>query len=184
LKKTIEFKDIEKLFSDVKGLAFKTVIENRPEIILELKSDKILSFRKKLWLSYFKKNEDSFNDLKNSFKAFKSESLSFDNSKWSEAYRVFKERFTVPFEMKIGNIESSILGEALPKVVFEFKNPETGESVTQDRDKIENGVLSQGEKRALYLLNIIFDIESKRKQKQKTLFIIDDIADSFDYKNK
>jgi hypothetical protein len=44
--------------------------------------------------------------------------------------------------------------------------------------------LSQGEKKALYILNIIFEIEVRRQTKQETLFVVDDIADSFDYKNK
>jgi hypothetical protein len=44
--------------------------------------------------------------------------------------------------------------------------------------------LSQGEKKALYILNIIFEIEVRRHAKQETLFVVDDIADSFDYKNK
>lgn len=45
-------------------------------------------------------------------------------------------------------------------------------------------VLSNGELRALYLLNIIFDVEARKKNNIETLFIVDDIADSFDYKNK
>ena len=45
-------------------------------------------------------------------------------------------------------------------------------------------VLSTGEKKALYILNIIFEIEARRKENQETVFVIDDIADSFDYKNK
>jgi hypothetical protein len=45
-------------------------------------------------------------------------------------------------------------------------------------------VLSNGEKRALYILNIIFEVEARKAAKQNTLFVIDDIADSFDYKNK
>ena len=44
--------------------------------------------------------------------------------------------------------------------------------------------MSQGEKRALYLLNIIFDIEIIKSTGKETLLVIDDIADSFDYKNK
>ena len=48
--------------------------------------------------------------------------------------------------------------------------------------------LSMGEKRAMYLLYILFDIEIiKEKAIQgsgKHLIIVDDIADSFDYKNK
>ena len=44
--------------------------------------------------------------------------------------------------------------------------------------------MSQGEKRALYLLNFIFEVEARSLSGQETLFIIDDVADSFDYKNK
>ena len=35
-----------------------------------------------------------------------------------------------------------------------------------------------------YILNIIFEVEARKQSKQATLFIVDDIADSFDYKNK
>ncbi|MGV8677806.1 hypothetical protein ACV356_32245, partial [Pseudomonas aeruginosa] len=44
--------------------------------------------------------------------------------------------------------------------------------------------LSTGEKKAFYGLNILFEIEVRKKAKQETLIIVDDIADSFDYKNK
>ena len=44
--------------------------------------------------------------------------------------------------------------------------------------------LSSGEKKALYILDILYDIEARKKNSKNTLWIIDDIADSFDYKNK
>jgi hypothetical protein len=44
--------------------------------------------------------------------------------------------------------------------------------------------LSTGEKKAFYILNVIFEIEARAQAKQETLLIVDDIADSFDYKNK
>ncbi|MBF4242273.1 AAA family ATPase, partial [Vibrio anguillarum] len=44
--------------------------------------------------------------------------------------------------------------------------------------------LSQGEKRALYILNVLFEIEVRKQNARPILVIIDDIADSFDYKNK
>jgi len=60
--------------------------------------------------------------------------------------------------------------------------------LTEEEKNIEREelleVLSHGERKALYLLNIIFEVEARKKSNQKTLFIIDDIADSFDYKNK
>ena len=48
----------------------------------------------------------------------------------------------------------------------------------------EKRILSTGEQRALYILHLIFEIESRKKNNQETIFFFDDIADSFDYKNK
>ena len=45
-------------------------------------------------------------------------------------------------------------------------------------------VRQEEKKRAFYILNILFKIESIKEKDQEVLFIIDDIADSFDYKNK
>ena len=45
-------------------------------------------------------------------------------------------------------------------------------------------VLSTGEKKAFYVLNIIFEIQVRIKAAQNTVLIVDDIADSFDYRNK
>ncbi len=44
-------------------------------------------------------------------------------------------------------------------------------------------ILSKGEQRAFYILQLLFDIEA-RKDNSTNLIIFDDIADSFDYKNK
>lgn len=44
--------------------------------------------------------------------------------------------------------------------------------------------MSKGEQRAFYILQLLFDVESRVQLNQKTLLILDDIADSFDYKNK
>ena len=80
-------------------------------------------------------------------------------------------------------MKGSIIGESIPRIQFSFKRNQ--KVVKMDRSELENiDVLSQGEKRALYLLNIIFDIERIKSTGKEMLFIIDDIADSFDYKNK
>src|SRR5262249_16051319 len=39
-------------------------------------------------------------------------------------------------------------------------------------------------RKALYILNVIFEVEVRRQAKQETLMVIDDLADSFDYQNK
>ena len=44
--------------------------------------------------------------------------------------------------------------------------------------------LSTGEKEGTYILNILFEMEERKQTKRDTLFVFDDIADSFDYQNK
>jgi hypothetical protein len=61
---------------------------------------------------------------------------------------------------------------------------EDGTEKTSVEKAILLQALSTGEKKALYVLNIIFEVEARRKANQDTIFIVDDIADSFDYKNK
>src|SRR5215217_5518909 len=45
-------------------------------------------------------------------------------------------------------------------------------------------ILSKGEQRAYFILQFLFEIESRRVSNDTTLLIFDDVADSFDYKNK
>lgn len=44
--------------------------------------------------------------------------------------------------------------------------------------------LSTGERKALYVLNVIFEIQRRIKDGIETLVVVDDLADSFDYQNK
>ena len=39
---------------------------------------------------------------------------------------------------------------------------------------------STGEARALYILNIMFEVRTRWNIRKRTLFVFDDIADSFD----
>ena len=101
--------------------------------------------------------------------------LNIDNTLWNRSLEIFEDRFTVPYKMKISNLKGAIIGENLPRVEFIFEKGENQASL--DRSNLEKlDVLSQGEKRSLYLLNIIFDIEKIRKESNEILFIVDDIA--------
>jgi ABC-type phosphate/phosphonate transport system ATPase subunit len=193
LQGSSEFKELEKLLSDAAGRELRDLIENNPEIVEELQLFNLENFRKKLWLSYIKKETTKFEELKMKYQELEQaiEQENIDATPWKEALDIFNSRFAVPFNMEISNLKSSIIGESVPKVIFSFckdgnkENLDVNNWVKLNRDELENkNTLSQGERRALYLLNIIFDIEKRKRINQKTLFIIDDIADSFDYKNK
>ncbi|MCG3668558.1 hypothetical protein L5F24_11180 [Aliarcobacter butzleri] len=182
LQDTAPFKAIDKALSTAEGKFLKDIIENDDSIIEQLSLANLENFKKKLWLSYLKVNETIFNTLKTEYLSLKDEieDLDIEETLWKKSLKIFNDRFSLPFSMDIDNPISSITGESLPKIIFDF-----GNGVLINRDELENNdTLSQGEKRALYLLNIIFDVEKRKNENQKTLFIVDDIADSFDYKNK
>jgi len=86
----------------------------------------------------------------------------------------------MPFTLFIANQTEVALGKENAHLRFIFRDG--NDFVEWSRSELKT--LSQGEKRALYLLNFIFEVESRKLNSQETLFVFDDIADSFDYKNK
>lgn len=110
--------------------------------------------------------------------------------RWKKIVNEFNTRFKVPFEVKIENKANFLLKDEVPNLYFTYTRCEGRE----DEEKADYGKeelmksLSMGEKRAMYLLYILFDIEIIKEKASngvgKYLVIVDDIADSFDYKNK
>lgn len=185
IQQTPAYKAIENLLNDSKGIVLKDIIETNPEIIGFLALDKLQTLKKCLWGSYIRHNSILFEELCDKYNDFSEaiDALEIDDTPWKKALDIFNQRFTVPFMMNVVNLKGAIIGESVPRVEFSFKKGDTVKTI--DRSKLEKlDTLSQGEKRALYLLNIIFDIEQIKNTGEETLLVIDDIADSFDYKNK
>ena len=103
-------------------------------------------------------------------------------TEWSAVVDGFNQRFCVPFRLAVANQDDVILKEKAPRVQFEFRDADATTPVSSDAELLR--VLSQGERRALYLLNVLFDIRAKAKAGNPVLVVADDIADSFDYRNK
>ena len=184
-------RSIEKLItSKVSIKAFQDLLESKPEILQELGFNNLSNFKKKIWRSYFKKELETIGDLLDFYKKSKNKLKEIEDeanqqtAKWHQVVDEFKKRFDVPFKIKIQNKKSAILGTEAANINFYFED-ENGNEKSLKREKLdEMDILSQGERRALYILNIIFEIEVRKMSGKKTLLIIDDIADSFDYKNK
>lgn len=172
--------------SNVELRAFKTAIENDNLLLVELQDYEF--FKKKVWLGYLDllKSEveilvDSYNQRKTQLENIISRAKN-EKTEWERSINEFNERFKgLPFKLFMKNKEDVILKTSAPTVEFIFHD--RGDEITIERDQLLR-VLSQGERRALYLLNIIFEVSARRKTNKNTIFIIDDIADSFDYKNK
>ncbi|MYH31878.1 MAG: phage infection protein [Acidobacteria bacterium] len=145
-------------------------------------------FKEKIWKSYFKANETLYEDLLSRYKDIKARLKAIESAArsegthWEAAIDLFNERFIVPFKLEAKNKAAVVFGhDSMLDLGYTFSDG--GESAPVEREELMKS-LSQGEKKALYILNIIFEIEVRRHAKQSTLFVVDDIADSFDYKNK
>ncbi|WP_095149052.1 hypothetical protein [Pseudomonas sp. Irchel s3a18] len=160
---------------------------SQTELLLnKLRPENQDQLRKDLWINYIQNNTDAV-AYYDSYAANKAEIESIeaiaaqDAPKWTLAVDLFNDRFVdMPFTLSVANQAKAALGKEKARLKFTFK--EGDDKVEWSRQEVKT--LSQGERRALYLLNFIFDVEARKAAKQDTLFIIDDIADSFDYKNK
>ena len=145
-------------------------------------------FKEDIWRSYFKANENTFSDLLDHYRRVKArrteieEEARKESTQWEKAIDLFNDRFFVPFTLEAKNKAAVVLRhDPMLDLSYTFKD-ETDSTPIGEKALMES--LSQGEKKALYILNIIFEIEVRRQNNQETLFVVDDIADSFDYKNK
>lgn len=180
------FNEIDKKLTNSQLKGFRDLLVARPEILPELRD--LATLNKNLWITYLSKNKEQFNVVINKYKVGQQklkdiiEKAKNESTKWEKVVDIFNGRFHVPYTVAIENKEDAIIKETTPNIKYYFgENEEEKHSV--DENLLWN-ILSQGERRALYLLNIIFEIESRKEANLETVFIIDDIADSFDYKNK
>lgn len=190
IQKIFNDKDLKDIFDKVEKKLnanqtlsdFKKLIEKNPTLVAKLADYE--QFRKDAWHSFLGQIANELDKLVALYSSKKTEiealikKANEQQSKWEDAIQEFDDRFfNMPFTLSIENKSDAILNTQTPTISFKFK----GKPI--DRKKMID-VLSQGEKRAFYILNVIFEVKSRQLNGTKTLFIIDDIADSFDYKNK
>ena len=166
---------------------FRDYITQNQYLLRELKD--LAAFEKKLWLQYIFKANDEYNLLIDEYEKGQVELQTIvseaqkDRNAWNDVIDDFNDRFLhLPFQLDVENKSDVILKDIAPSIVFNFSDGEETRQY-QERNEILS-VLSAGEARALYILNIMFEVHTRWQVRKKTLFIFDDIADSFDYKNK
>ena len=165
---------------------FFDFIADRVDLLPELAN--VSTFQQDVWKSYFKVHQELFDRVVTCYKETEArrkeieQQAAAESTQWEKVIKIFNERFFVPFRLSAENKHRVMLGqETMLKLVFEFE--EGGDSTSVERDDLL-AVLSNGEKKALYILNVLFEMEARKAAGRETLFIIDDLADSFDYKNK
>lgn len=180
-----KFDAIDKKLTTIELRKFRDYLFDNKDIVAELADYKKL--QKEIWISYLSSQYDQFVALLEEYRSGKIiieeaiEAARKERTDWEEVVDIFNKRFSVPFKMDVVNQDEVILKGTSPQISFTFSDPEKSSVV--DKSSLLK-VLSQGEKKALYILNILFELNARIKHDIETILIVDDIADSFDYKNK
>lgn len=179
-----DFENINKKFSNAKTKNFQNILVEHKEIIPYL--DDIDNFKKSYWIAVFNSEKEQFFTIINEYNDKHSEldrirlAALNEQTEWQKIIEIFNKRFHVPFTLKLENKEDVILKEDTPRISFYYEYNDEPIEISLDTLK---EISSAGQERAMYLLDILYQIEAKKSDKD-TLLIFDDIADSFDYDNK
>ena len=193
LERITDDKDLRKIFDRIekklKGNQilrdFKVLINERQDLLTKVLDYE--EFQKEVWISYLACHKEEVNNLISVYRTKKADLEDINKraqdelSIWEKIIKTYNSRFLVPFRVGLENKKDVILQSDTANLKFEYKS--NNSKVEVERDQMLN-VLSKGEKRAFYILNMIFEIESLKNAEKPGVIILDDIADSFDYKNK
>ncbi|GAA7181254.1 hypothetical protein [Helicobacter pylori] len=180
------FANVEKAINANKELkAFKDAINRDNTLLTELLNYD--SFREKVLFSYLKQFIQNVRSLVELHREKKPEieeiikQANKDQKEWESVIEIFNQRFLVPFKVKLQNQKDILLNKDAAQFRFIFSDDNQDMNV-QKEDLQKH--LSGGEKRVLYILQILFEIEARKRSNETQLLVFDDISDSFDYRNK
>jgi len=181
-----KFSRVDEKLKNKDTQAFRDFITENQQLLPDYKD--VGEFKNKVLLGYLQSQQAAWDDLVTTYKSNQElvASIVFEaqqqKTTWETVVNTFNKRFKVPFKLSVENQDEVILNDAAPAIKFEFDDGRGDSEIVTQSSLVET--LSQGEKRALYILNVLFEVEVKRQNIQPILVVIDDIADSFDYKNK
>jgi hypothetical protein len=178
------FDDLEKLITANTTLRdFQNYIAGHEGFLSRMEN--ISQFKQDILKSYMKSNFSLYKDLVDKIDAAKvrrkhiEEQAAQQSTEWEAVVQIFTDRFVVPFKLTVNKIDVMLRQQPL-QLGFTYQDGTENAPFSQDSLKW----LSTGERKAYYILNVIFEIRARQKEKRETIIIMDDIADSFDYQNK
>ena len=154
----------------------------------------IQKFKRKYWQYIISTNTELitllreyvqlYNEHKEKLSFIISESNKDDNlKKWKTAVDMFNRKFiNMPFKLSVSNLSDVILKNSACSLEYSFSDA-GGTKNDVNEDTLKDN-LSKGERNAFSILNLMFEMQYYIDNNKSALLIIDDIADSFDYKNK
>jgi len=168
--------------------ALRDFSQDHPELVPFLQQKE--RFKQSIWFALLQDSDGRYEAL---IKLYEAQRQNLDDlykrseaaqTKWHEVVDRFNEAFRMPFRVKITNQRDAILNQDRPALAFFYEDGRGAEKPVERSLLIDEKVLSTGEIRALYILCVMFELESRITTGTDHLIIIDDIAESFDYKNK
>jgi hypothetical protein len=165
---------------------FKTFLTANPQLAAELGDFSVLT--KKLFMTILDANKVSIQMLaqyratiinaENEIKTLANDNA-INSTKIHEIWEKFKSRFFMDkFELTIENKVEAVSGVEFPTFVKKITGTNT---LISDPKECR---LCTGETRLYYLINLIIEVELMKLKKEPFCLVLDDVADSFDYKNK
>lgn len=185
LKKAFEKVD-KAIAANVELRSFQKVIEKDNLILVSLRDYE--KFKKEVWINYLSEIKKDAEALVNVYQEHKKELETIiaeadkEFAQWKNIISTFNSRFFVPFEVIIANQKDIVLKQETASLEFKYCDRDD-DHVVQNRDNLLK-ILSKGEQRAYFILQFLFEIEARKLDMAQKLLIFDDVADSFDYKNK
>lgn len=189
VKKVYGSDEAQKLFNEAKAVLDKnpntrkliSTIKENPRHLKEISN--LTNFKKNIIFTKMNGHKDYIDNLRKELEEYRNaleeivKEAESASETWKKVLDNYNSRFiTNKFDVEIENLTDAVLNLKPP--VFKRKIKGTNQEITTE---IFNR-FSSGEKRAVLILNLMFEIEL-RKNKQFTL-VLDDVSDSFDYKNK
>jgi hypothetical protein len=185
---------LRKQFDDIANLLkknvtlrdFQTYMMDHEALLSQLSNTR--KFKENIWKSCLKVHVALYQDLMSKQATVSARIADIEaqaakeSTQWQAVIDIFNSRFQVPFTIEAKNKIQVMLRDE-PVIELGFTYHDGSDTAPVEQAKLKD-ILSMGERKALYVLNIIFEVEVRRKNKQETLMVIDDLADSFDYQNK
>lgn len=167
---------------------FQVIITAQKELLAEMADYD--GFRKKVWYGHL--SSLSVKPLFDSFCALYAEKkprlqeiireAQQEQETWRKIVELFGQRFHMPFRIDIENRADVVLKQEAAHLQFYYRDY-GGAYIKTEKEELWR-ILSKGEMRALYILQLLFELEVRKQGGNECLLVFDDIADSFDYRNK
>lgn len=190
---TLEKQEAYRKFDDALGRnvelrALQAWMRGHKELVPYLQNHK--NTRKHIWYANFLEHQQSYDNFVSVYEEHKEELKSLIESsrsletEWRKVVDDFKTSFRPPFDMDVKNKTDVVLKQERPVIVMKYHDDRGGVEREIAIDVLYQHVLSKGERRALYILCVMFELHMRKLSGVESLVVFDDIADSFDYRNK